>query len=315
MNISTDNQQSFLTHLLSSGRYDSEDLVVENAEHLITDIRAYLQSADYNIALSCLDLAIETKKGKFRGDGRTPSVIHEISQALYTISLIEDGVHLEDPESVIALNFTHDLGEDFGLKPETLKKHLRNTGVTDQDKINQLTTDFDILTKKYKGEDPKFKNEWEYYQGIEKSQNASIAKFPDRLHNLATQIGVKSNARCLQYIANTFVIFNDLTKQASLLFPSQEKAYSIYHEMIKTASKINRYHLVESEIGKPLPDMAILAKEMPTHGFNIPAGLNPIFLNARRVLEASNLPKADAPSPNINIIGELQKLAGGFNFP
>ncbi len=313
MDAHANENQSFLTQLSDSGRYDSEGLVVRHAKHLITDIRSYLKSSDYNMALACLDLAIKTKKGKLRDDGKTPSIIHEISQALYTISLIEGGVHLEDPESVIALNFIHDLGEDFGLKPETLKRHLEKAEVTDQNKIDLLAIDFDILTKKYKGESPKFKNEWEYYQAIERSQNASIAKPPDRLHNLATQIGVKKNKRALQYIANTYVIYDDLTRKASQRFPSQREAYTLYHEMIDTACKINRYHLVEAEIGKPLPDIETLAKEIPQHGFQIPDGLNPIFLNACRVYKLSDLPQSNRPPPRFDSIAALKNFTRGFN--
>lgn len=283
MDARADEQLYFLRQLSASGRYDTEDLVIENSEQLIADVRTYLKSAGYDMALACMDLAIEKKQGKFRKDGKTPSIIHEVSQAIYTISLMEAGVHLEDPESVIALNFIHDLGEDFGFKPDELVDYLHQQKIADFDKIPQLTVDFDLMSKKYKNEEPKFTYEIEYYRTLQESQNASIAKLIDRIHNVATQIGVQDDQRCSEYIRNTELIINDYVLYASRKFPEQEEAYENSKGMLKTLCQINRYYLAREEMGKRLPSSAELKEEMPERGFKVPLGLNPIYLSANRV--------------------------------
>lgn len=314
MDAKVDEEQSFLGRLAKSGKYDTEKLVIQNHEHLIQDVRSYLRANGYNMALACMDLAIEKNKGRIRGDKKTPSIIHEVSQALYTISLMEAGVQIEDPESVIALNFVHDLGEDHDLKPTELLKYLYQADLRDNERIMQLTRDFNLMTKKNKAGEPRYNNEWEYYEALKESQNASLAKLIDRLHNLATQIGVKSEQRCSEYIRNTQVILNDYVAYASKKFPEQTEAYSVCRQMIDTTCQISRYYLARHEIGKPLPDMDELAKEMPVRGFSVPIGLNPIFLSAKRVIKQFDMPKNERAEQRSMLSNWLKLHLGSFNF-
>lgn len=279
--------QSFLYQLKASELYDSEEKVIENCDQLINDVRSYLSRCGYDTAIACLDLAIEKKAGLLRQDGKTPSILHEVTQALYTISMIEAGIHIDDPESVIALNFIHDLGEDFGLKPKDLRKYLREKGIETNTKTIQLSWDLDLLTKKYKNRLPKFDYEHQYYISLETSQNASIAKLIDRIHNIATQIGVKTDDKCLQYMCDTMVIANDFVNICSQSFPEQTEAYKTCQQIVETTLQVSRYYHSRGKIGKVLPDDPKLIELMPNRGFDVPNGLNPILIPAQRALESN----------------------------
>jgi len=193
----------FLDELTNSGLFNTEEQVIENYDVLVDYVRDWLESNEYDTAMACFELLLEKKNGKLRGDGKSPSALHEISQAIYTISLIEDGVGLADPESVIALNFLHDLGEEYGVKAPKLMEQFKkfNCSIGGQ-RLTILLRDFDLITKQYKGEPPKYKSEWEYYLPMQQSENVSVAKLIDRLHNIATIVGVKDSLRCREYITN-----------------------------------------------------------------------------------------------------------------
>ena len=309
------NDNSFLSQLATFNLYDSEDLVIQNSDRLIADVRAYLKSSGYDMALACLDLAVEKKQGLFRYDGKTPSILHEVTQALYTISLIESGVHLDDPESIIALNFIHDLGEEFGLKPSDLRKYLREHNIETNDRTILLSTDLNLLTKQYKDRPPKFKHEHEYYVTLQSSQNASLAKIIDRIHNVATQIGVKSDEKCLEYISETMLITDDFVATSSKAFPNQEEAYKICRQVVKTACQVSRYYHSRKKMGKPLPDIEELQEEhMPSRGFNVPMGLNPILIPAERAMAAAGWNKEQILPYNISFSQRLRERIAQFTF-
>jgi hypothetical protein len=303
---------TFLQRLIHEGLYDSESDVIANSEVLIADLRDWLKGNGYDMAAGCLDLAVEKKAGKLRGDKRTPSILHEVSQALYTISLIEDDAYLADPEAVLSLNFIHDLGEDFGLQGGELLKRLHDDGVKGGTRLTQLARDFELMTKKRDGI-PKYENEWQYYEALQESENASVAKMIDRIHNLATQIGVKKEKRCSEYILNTFVILNDFVVAASKNSPEQAPVYKSLKKMTETVSQIGRYYLARNEVGKPLPNMVALEDEMPALGFKVPSGINPIMLTASRVLEFSKAAPEEKMEQGIGIRRWLERRLPAFN--
>jgi hypothetical protein len=288
------NSVSFLNRLEASGDYRTENLVILNSDLLEKSVREWLQAAGYDKAIACLDILKEKENRKFRQDGITPSWLHQLSQAVYTISLIEDGVYLADPEAVICLNFIHDVGEDHGIRPGQLKNMLIRRGVEDDDWLTELMIDYDVISKQYgKNGEPRYKSEFEYYEANRKRQNTSVAKLEDRSHNIATQVGVKGMEKIRRYISNTQVILNDFVRDSSKQFPEQKEAYEALQKIIETSVQSTRYLLAREEVHKDLPpDEEILAENMPERGFKVPKGLNPVLLATARVRK-----HYDAPYP------------------
>ncbi len=283
-------RDTFAEYLTSTGRYNSEAKVVENFEPLVKDLRGWLKAKDYNFAEALLDYTLDKKSGLVRKDGKTPSALHEVTQAVWFISCIEDGLHVDDPEGILAVIFSHDLGEDFGVLPEDLSKYLRNQkGFMDSSAIDEFIENFDVISKRY-GKDgkPRYKNDYEYYLAIQKMKNASVAKMIDRAHNIMTLIGVKENEghedkrRMTEYVAKTLQLQSDYVRDACLAFPSQAEIYKALEFVIEQESQVCRYYIVDT--GKKITDDDDLRSEMPDKGFKkLPNGFHPLIFAAERI--------------------------------
>ncbi len=283
-------RDTFAEYLTSTGRYNSEDDVIKNFEPLVKDLRGWMKAKGYNFAEAVLDYTLEKKAELVRKDGKTPSALHEVTQAVWFISCIEDGLHVDDPEGILAVIFSHDLGEDFGVLPEDLSRYLRNErGFMDSLAIDEFLENFDVISKRYgKTGAPRYKNDYEYYLAIQKMKNASVAKMIDRAHNIMTLIGVKENEgpedkmRMTVYVAKTLQLQSDYVRDASLAFPSQAEIYKALEFVIEQEAQVCRYYIVDT--GKKITDDNDLRSEMPDKGFKkLPKGFHPLIFAAERI--------------------------------
>ncbi len=274
---------SFCEHLNATRLYDHEQEVIENFDSLVDEVQDWVQGRDYKQAEVLLNLVVDLKKDQTRADGVTPSSLHEITQALWFISAYEDGLPVDDPEGVLSVIFAHDIGEDFGLTPDDMEKHLRQNGVVNSRKIETFKDDFDAITKQW-GEDgeKRFDTNYEYYSGVQERANASVAKMFDRAHNIMTLIGVKDVPKMHTYIASTLQLQDHFTEQYCDNHPSQAETYKALAHMIEKEIKVSRFYTVNS--GVPLPGDDELQTGMPKKGFtHLPIGVHPLIVTAERV--------------------------------
>ena len=161
-------KNSFAARLNASNMFDTEQDVIENFDQAVDMVREWLQDKGYKQAELLMDLTLEQKDGLWRKDRVTPAALHEITQAIWFIALHEDGINVQDPEGVLSVIFTHDLGEDFGIKPEEIEQYLVENGIPAGEKIDTFKVNFDAITKKYgKDGDDIWENEYEYYKYME----------------------------------------------------------------------------------------------------------------------------------------------------
>ena len=232
-----------------------------------------------------------------RADNKTPSIVHQLSQVSYTISQLAAEVHIENPEAVITINITHDLGEDFGLKPKGLKLYSLDKNISDSPQLNVICSDFNTITKKYDGEERQYANENDYYNAQKDSENCSLAKLYDTIHNLATQVSVMSREKCVERILEIRVILNDYINDVTERYPAQEQAYKSCQTMLNTLCQIGSYQIVYDKTGKPLPSIDDIKEEEPQTGFALPPGLDPIALSVSRILkQLQSLPHPNSPA-------------------
>lgn len=283
-------QGTFAEYLTKTGLYNSEDDVIRNHDRLVSDLRNWLHAKNYNQAEALLDFMLDQKKGLMRKDGITSSSLHELTQAVWFISCIEDGLEVDDPESVMSIIFSHDLGEDFGVMPDDLCRYLQfEKGFMQTPELQEFIEDFDVISKRFgKGGEPRYKNDHEYYLAIQKSRNASVAKMIDRAHNIMTLIGVKENEghedkiRMIEYVAKTLQLQSDFVRDASKAFPSQSEMYRALEAVIEQESQVCRYYIVDT--GKKITDDDDLRSEMPDKGFRkLPNGFHPLIFAAERI--------------------------------
>ena len=241
------------------------DLVYINSERaaaaatpeIMDFVAKWLTAHNYGMGLACFDLLREKKcppggqkKSLTRQDGETPSIVHELSQALYTISLIEAGYNLPDAEMLLCLNFTHDLGEEFDVTKKGFIENLYDHGIPPSKRARVLGDLFENMTKSragvYKHEDNQ-----SYFDLMLEHPLTVIAKFQDRIHNMATLIGVKKLEKHRAYITETMEL-RDTLKKAQSLYPEFSPVFDIMNKIVSTQIYYNAYFLNKTHATDPL---------------------------------------------------------------
>ncbi|MGH1378623.1 MAG: hypothetical protein ACRBB3_07350 [Alphaproteobacteria bacterium] len=275
--------KSFGEYLHSTGLYENENDLADNFDSLIDETREWLGNKGYKQAEILMDLMLDCNVGKTRQDGKTPSALHEMTQAIWLISCIEDDLHVDDPQNVLSVIFSHDLGEDFNIKPNELEQHLVDNGIQRSEKTEALKKSFDAISKRYgKNGEERHENEYDYSCAVRSDRDASIAKMFDRAHNIMTLIGVKDKSKMADYTAKTLQLQHDNVKEASNNFPSQEPMYKTLQQLIRQEIQTCYYYMVDT--GKKITDNDNLESHMPDQGFkNMPLGIHPLIVSAERV--------------------------------
>ncbi len=170
-------------------------------------LRAFLQGRRYFTALKAMDLAEKLHDG-VRKDGQ-PEFSHQVSQALYAITLVDLLIY---PEETIAVIFLHDTIEDKNITHRELVtqfgSRIADATLKMSKVVNGIRTPDEI-----------------YYAGLPMCPIASVGKGFDRVHNLMSMLGGFSPSKRVSYIEETLDKVVPMLKLARRSFPEQYSAY------------------------------------------------------------------------------------------
>lgn len=270
----------------------SEAAATHETAAILDFVTRWIERHDYEYALSCLHLLRDLKGEQKRDDGLTPAILHELSQACYTIALADSGYELPDTEALLCLNFTHDLGEEFNMSREDMLNHWqKDQTLSGSDAhrvwIENLSTQFSRMAKKMNNVslfplagDPRKTDHEQYFYAMMVDPVTAMAKFLDRIHNMATMIGVKSIPKQREYLKET-VTLRDILFLAANTWPQYRPALLAMNKIV-TAQILftSRYlDIVDPGNKHPLPFNALprLHRMSP-----LPQGLDPLQITQSR---------------------------------
>jgi (p)ppGpp synthase/HD superfamily hydrolase len=170
---------------------------------------------------------------KFRKDGVTPEFDHQVSIALYALTLPE----LMFPAATICAILLHDTPEDYDYSLHEIGSIFRFPAVRDMS-----CTAVDCLTKVFRGIK---RDETALFAAMAENPIASIAKPCDRIHNQNTMPGVFSAAKMAEQLDETERLILPMTKIARRNFPHQRAAFDNVRFMLKSQIGIIRNMLPE----------------------------------------------------------------------
>lgn len=178
-------------------------------------LRTLLEGNGYHDALAVMRYCEPHHSGT-RKDGFTPEFDHQISIALFVFNL-PDLLHRQD---VISTIFGHDTSEDAGKKWTKIAKRIRRS----EKARKRVARAIKRMTKEWLGERI---NDEKLFAKMARDPVASIAKGCDRIHNLASMVGVFSPKKQREYIREVRELFLPMLKEARRNFPHQNRAYQI----------------------------------------------------------------------------------------
>lgn len=200
-------------------------------EKKILVLRSQLIGAGYNYALRAMEFAQTYHKGT-RKDGVTPEFDHQVSIALYAMTL----PNLIHREEVIATIMLHDVAEDYGVSIKEIREIFHGDPII----IDRIANAVWKMTKTFRGE---AKDEGYVFSTMAEDPIASIAKGCDRVHNIQSMIGVFSKEKQEKYISEVEERFLSMLKTARRLFPEQTMAYeNIKHVLLSQIELIRAIH-------------------------------------------------------------------------
>jgi (p)ppGpp synthase/HD superfamily hydrolase len=185
-------------------------------------LRQLLIGKGYFRALRALELAQSYHTG-IRKDGVTPEFDHQLSIALYVITLPD----LIYREATIAAVLLHDISEDYSVS----RLEIINLFLPIDGEFAILVADgVEHVTKKYRGW---VKDEDVLFEAMSEHPIASIVKPADRSHNLQTMVGVFTVEKQVAYIDFAEKRVLPMMKIARRKFPEQTMAYENMKHVIK----------------------------------------------------------------------------------
>lgn len=292
------------TQLSSLAYIRTERDASHETPEILKFVRAWMMERQYRHGLTCLELLRKQKGDEKRDDGFTPSIIHELSQACYTIALVEGGYDLPDVEALLCLNFTHDLGEEKSLKKNDMHTLFQAQSISHMAaRANSLdgfpsnvpvwedtmSTLFGRMAKKMGGvplyfsaDNPLKTDHKKYFESLLDHPTTVIAKFLDRIHNMATLIGVKALHKQKEYLHETLLL-RDTLKQAAARYPQYAPTFTVMNKILTiqvmfTASYLERIDpTYRAGFGSAtLPRLRDIAP--------LPHGLDPLHITQARAL-------------------------------
>lgn len=170
----------------------------------------------YLTPLAALEFAAERHTGT-RKNGQ-PELIHQLEIAHFARAL---SPHLINPALCLSAALLHDVREDYDVSDQEIQSRFGA----------QEAASVELLTKMYRGLK---KTDKAYYAALSLDACASIIKGVDRMHNHSTMAGAFSTAKQLAYLKETEDLVLPMLKAAKRQFPSQEPAYEIIAQALRS---------------------------------------------------------------------------------
>lgn len=184
-------------------------------------LRQYLHGAGYFNALVAMEFAAKHHTGT-RKDGETPEFDHQVSIALFALTL----PGLRYREEIIATIFLHDVREDYHITDHEVRSLFHDAAFADR-----VARAVENMTKEWRGVR---KDEKLLFGQMAEDEIASIAKGCDRIHNLQSMVGVFTFEKQKKYISEVFDLFFPMLKAARRNFPHQAMAYENIKHMLRS---------------------------------------------------------------------------------
>ena len=179
----------------------------QNYEKMKIALRAILEGRKYYTALRAMNFAENLHNGT-RRDGQ-PEFSHQVSQALYAITLLD---LLTFKEETICVTFLHDVIEDKEVTHEQLVSLFGKTIADATLKMSKVVDGIRIPDEVY-------------YNTLPTCPIASVSKCFDRVHNLMTMLGGFKTEKRISYIEETLDKVVPMLKKAKRSFPEQIAVY------------------------------------------------------------------------------------------
>lgn len=180
----------------------------QDFEKIRAAIRYWQLGRKFYVALKAMDFAQNHHTG-LRKDKITPEFQHQVSQANFARTLIDQFMY---PEETLSTIWLHDVVEDCGI---SLKEIRNKFG-------DRITEAVDLMTNSVEGIDRPTES---YYVNQASNPIASLSKGIDRMHNHQSMSGVFTKQKQLSYILETEQYILPMLKLARKNFPEQESAY------------------------------------------------------------------------------------------
>jgi (p)ppGpp synthase/HD superfamily hydrolase len=190
-------------------------------------LRQTLIGLGFNNALRALEFARKYHVG-VRKDGITPEFDHQLSIALYVLTL----PNLTHREAVIAAVLLHDISEDYHVSRGEIIALF-----ADQVFATLVANGVENVTKKFRGIE---KDEDVLFAQMAECPIASIVKPADRMHNLQTMVGVFTPAKQASYCEFAEDRVLPMMKIARRNFPEQIMAYENMKHVIRSQIQLIR---------------------------------------------------------------------------
>lgn len=303
-------QVKLADHLCAAGLYNTEEDVAKNFDSLVNELSTWIDenSSPRNAALLRLMLEEKEQSRKSRRDGM-PNASHEILQAIMFIRDMEDGMNVDNPDRVLSLILSHDMGEDFGYWPEDIREYLVSQGVADDEEMEGFLEDFKTTSHHFLDETgakvENYKNKTEYLKAICQSPSASIAKFYDNIHNINTAIfGFKKDENLIQYVSRIQALMPDNLAQLKEDHPSQKSTYNKLYKMVENAIQ-PVVHWMAGDIGQ---ELSVQKHNKPKNQTPLPSGLDTPEIGTNRVLKVFDGQKTLFEQNNFDADNEAQPV-------
>lgn len=179
----------------------------QNYDKMRVALRALLEGRKFYTALRAMHFAEKLHNG-VRKDGQ-PEFSHQVSQALYAITLVDLLLYKEETLCVI---FLHDVIEDKNVTHKELVSLFGKTIADATLKMSKVVDGIRIPDETY-------------YNNLSPCPIASPAKGFDRVHNLMTMLGGFKPEKRISYIEETLTKVVPMLKKARREHPEQIPVY------------------------------------------------------------------------------------------
>lgn len=170
-------------------------------------LRGWLEGRGYYKALAAMNFA-EKKHNGTRKDG-SPEFSHQVSQALYLITIIDC---IQYPEDALCVVFLHDIIEDKNVSYKQLKKLFGKRVAKATRRMSKFVDGVRIPDDIY-------------YSKMENCPIVTITKPIDRVHNLMTMLKGFKPEKQVTYVEETLAEVIPVLKAGRRNFPRQTSAY------------------------------------------------------------------------------------------